>query len=78
MPWRSIGGDPEEPDTHPGSSPAVAELLREWRAAERALADLEPGSDAWARLVQDIEQLRQRYQEAFDALTHTDPGGPSA
>lgn len=75
---RSLGRDPEDPDVHPAASHAVAELLREWRAAERTLAGLDPGSDAWARLQDEIDSLRQRYQDAFNALSNSDPPGSSA
>jgi hypothetical protein len=74
---RSVGRDPEEPTGQSTSSPALGDLLREWRAAERRLADLDPGSDAWAYLQVEIEALRQRYQDAFDAMTDTDPTGSS-
>jgi hypothetical protein len=74
---RSVGRDPEEPAGHPASSSALGDLLREWRAAERRLADLDPGSDAWAHLQVEIEGLRQRYQEAFDAMNDTDRAGSS-
>jgi hypothetical protein len=74
---RMVAGEPEGPDVHPAGPPALVELLREWRSAERGLAEVEPGSDAWARLQAEVEQLRQRYQEAFNAL-NSDPTGSSA
>ncbi|HYL40168.1 MAG TPA: PAS domain-containing protein [Candidatus Binatus sp.] len=43
----------------------VGDVLREWRAAERALAELEPGSPDWARLEAQIGVLRARYQALF-------------
>ena len=65
--------DPEEPAVRSAGTPALTELLGEWRAAERGLAKLQLGSDEWARLQVEIDGLRQRYQEAFDAMTNADP-----
>jgi hypothetical protein len=73
---RMAGRDPDEPRQPPGPS-AVGELLREWRSAERLLDGVEPGSDAWSGLRAEIDRLRERYQEAFDALSHSDPTGTS-
>jgi PAS domain-containing protein len=50
----------------------VGSVMREWRAAERQLAELVPGSDDWARTKNEIEMLRARYQELFRTLS-----GPS-
>ena len=47
---------------------AVNDVLRQWRAAERRLAELPPGSDAWARTVREIDLLRDRYHEAFRSV----------
>ena len=69
--------DPGDPEVHPAGPPALVELLREWRSAERGLAEVEPGSDAWAKLQAEVEQLRQRYQDAFNAL-NSDSTGSSA
>ena len=74
---RLVGGEPEDPEVHPAGPPALVELLREWRSAERGLAEVEPGSDAWAKLQAEVEELRQRYQEAFNAL-NSDPTGSAA
>jgi hypothetical protein len=71
---RSVGRDPEE---HPADAPALVELLREWRAAERGLAELKPGSIAWVDRQVEIERLRQRYQDAFDAMHRRDEGSPT-
>jgi hypothetical protein len=43
-------------------------VLREWRAAERDLAELMPGTPEWARTLNEIELLRGRYQELFDTV----------
>jgi len=66
----SIGGAPEAPPT----VFSVGDVLREWRAAERELAELEPGTSAWARTSREIDMLRDRYQELFQAVEHG-PGG---
>ena len=46
----------------------VGDVLREWRAAERDLAELVPGTAEWARRLSEIELLRAKYQELFQAL----------
>jgi hypothetical protein len=71
---RSVGRDPEDPSGHPTGGPPLSELLREWRAAEHGLAELKPGSIAWADRLAEIERLRERYQAAFDALHRRDEG----
>jgi hypothetical protein len=69
---RSVERDPEDPSGHPPGAHVLVELLREWRAAERGLAELDPGSDAWASLQVEIERLRLRYQDAFEAMNRQD------
>ena len=72
---RSVGRDPEDkPGQHPAEAPALVDLLREWRTAERGLAELKPGSIAWVDRQVEIERLRQRYQDAFDAMHRRDEG----
>jgi PAS domain-containing protein len=63
-----IQGKPEAP----ASVYTVGSVIREWRAAERQLSELLPGSEDWARTKSEIEMLRRRYQELFRALS-----GPS-
>jgi hypothetical protein len=66
-------------DDSPAERPlGVGDLLREWRAAERSLAEADPGSDVWTRLKADVEHIRARYQEAFDSMSNSDPTGSSA
>jgi PAS domain-containing protein len=60
--WR-IDGSPHSPT----SAFTVGDVLREWRAAERQLTELAPGTRDWARTLGEIEELRGRYQELFDA-----------
>jgi len=45
----------------------VGDVLQEWRAAERELAELVPGTPDWARTSSEIQSLRDRYQELFRA-----------
>jgi hypothetical protein len=40
-------------------------VLREWRAAERNLTELVPGSMEWNRTTGEIELLRETYQQLF-------------
>jgi PAS domain S-box-containing protein len=58
--WQ-VEGVPEAPP----SVFTVGDVLREWRAAERALAELAPGTPEWTRTASEIEMLRARYQELF-------------
>jgi PAS domain S-box-containing protein len=60
-----IRGSPEAPP----SVYTVGSVMREWRAAERQLSELLPGSEDWARTKSEIEMLRGRYQELFRALS---------
>jgi PAS domain-containing protein len=65
-----IQGSPVAPST----GYTVASLMREWRDAERKLAELVPGTPAWARTKTEIEMLRDRYQELFRSLAHHEEG----
>jgi PAS domain S-box-containing protein len=58
-----VDGSPDEPTT----TFTVGDVLREWRAAERELTELAPGTEHWARTLLEIELLRRRYQELFHA-----------
>jgi PAS domain S-box-containing protein len=60
-----IPGSPQAPS----SIYTVGSIMREWRAAERQLSELLPGSDDWARTKNEIEMLRARYQELFRTLS---------
>lgn len=61
---RQVEGSPEAPP----SVFSVGGVLREWRAAERELAELMPGTPEWARTLNEIELLRGRYQELFNTV----------
>jgi PAS domain-containing protein len=43
----------------------IADVLAEWRTAERKLVDVDPESDEGRRLGADVELLRQQYQQLF-------------
>jgi PAS domain-containing protein len=58
--WQ-VEGSPEAPP----SVYTVGSVLREWRAAERNLTELVPGSPEWNRITGEIELLRETYQELF-------------
>jgi PAS domain S-box-containing protein len=60
---RPVEGSPEAPAT----LFTVGEVLREWRAAERVLAELAPGTPEWTRTQGEVEMLRGRYQRLFGA-----------
>jgi hypothetical protein len=57
------GAAPVQSQEAASSNHAVGEVLREWRAAERALAKLAPGTAEWTRAVGEVELLRSRYQQ---------------
>jgi hypothetical protein len=49
------------------NAPPVAAILERWRAIERQLDDLEPGSPEAIRLFAEFERTRHEYMEAFQA-----------
>jgi PAS domain-containing protein len=65
-------------DGSPEAAPSVftvGDVLREWRSAERVLAELVPGTPEWARTVAEIEMLRSRYQQLFKAAERQSDDG---
>lgn len=58
--WQ-VDGSPQAP----ASVYTVGDVLRQWRAAERELAELTPGTPEWARTLSEIELLRGKYQQLF-------------
>jgi PAS domain S-box-containing protein len=62
---REVEGSPQAPP----SVFSVGAVLRQWRAAERSLAELHPGSEEWARLQSEIDLLRAQYQELFRSVS---------
>jgi PAS domain-containing protein len=65
--WQ-VEGSPEAPPT----VFTLGSVLRQWRAAERDLAELMPGSAEWARTLAEIELLRGKYQELFKSVAPQD------
>jgi PAS domain S-box-containing protein len=61
--WQ-VEGSPEAPS----SVFSVGGVLRQWRAAERELAELMPGTPEWARTLSEVQLLRGRYQELFNTV----------
>ncbi|HVL53670.1 MAG TPA: hypothetical protein VM344_05365 [Vitreimonas sp.] len=55
------------------NAPALAEILERWRAIERQLDDVEPGSPASDRLFAEFERTRDEYMAAFRARNIDDP-----
>jgi hypothetical protein len=49
------------------NAPALAQILERWRAVERQLDDLEPGSPESVRLFAEFERIRDEYMSAFRA-----------
>ena len=43
----------------------IGDVLGEWRAAERRLAELDPDSEEGRRVTAEIDLLRHQYQELF-------------
>ena len=43
----------------------IADVLAEWRSAERRLVELSPESEESRRVAADVELLRDQYQQLF-------------
>lgn len=50
----------------------IADVLDEWRAAERRLADIDPDSPAGRELQRDVDVLRAQYQQLVKAKERSD------
>jgi hypothetical protein len=55
------------------NAPSIALILERWRAIERQLDELEPGSPESTRLFAEFERLRDEYMAAFREHEATDP-----
>ena len=55
----------EAPVEAPPTVYTAGTILPSWRAAERRLAEVADGSDEWAAINAEIDQLRTRYQDLF-------------
>jgi hypothetical protein len=74
--WARIATDGRtdiEPIAKSENAPATAAILERWRAIERQLDDLEPGSPESTRLFAEFERLRDEYMAAFREHETTDP-----
>ena len=73
--WARIATDGRtdiEPIAQSEATPSTAEILERWRAVERQLDDLEPGSPESVRLFAEFERLRDEYLGAFRERESTD------
>ena len=74
--WARIATDGRtdiEPIAQSEAAPSTAEILDRWRAVERQLDDLEPGSPESVRLFAEFERLRDEYLGAFRDRESTNP-----
>jgi hypothetical protein len=55
------------------SSPSLAAILDRWRAVERQLDDVEPGTPEAVRLFAEFERIRDEYMAGFRAREATTP-----
>jgi hypothetical protein len=56
------------------NTPALATILERWRAIERQLDDVEPGSAEAASLFAEFERVRDEYMAAFKARHRAQDG----
>ena len=56
------------------NAPPLATILEQWRAIERQLDDVEPGSAEARRLFAEFERVRDEYMAAFRARHAADLG----
>ena len=73
--WAHIATDGRtdiEPIAQSAATPSATEILERWRAVERQLDDLEPGSAESIRLFAEFERLRDEYLGAFRDRESTD------
>jgi len=66
--WARIATDGRtdiEPIAESEATPKAAQILERWRAVERQLDDVEPGSPESSRLFAEFERLRDEYLALF-------------
>ena len=66
--WAAIATDGRtdiEPIAESENTPALAKILERWRAIERQLDNIEPGSAEGTRLFTEFERTRAEYMAAF-------------
>jgi hypothetical protein len=61
-----------EPISQSEVAPRTATILERWRAVERQLDDVEPGSPESVRLFAEFERLRDEYLAVFQDREDTD------
>ena len=74
--WARIATDGRtdiEPIAESEAAPRTVEILERWRAVERQLDDMEPGSPESVRLFAEFERLRDEYLAIFRERESTDP-----
>ncbi len=64
--------DPPRSESAPTKLFTLGEVLGAWRAAERRLESIPPDAPEWAALQSELHQLRDQYQQLFEARR----GGP--
>jgi hypothetical protein len=66
--WAGVATDGRtdiEPIADSENTPALAKILERWRAIERQLDTIEPGSAEGARVFAEFERTRAEYMAAF-------------
>ena len=66
--WARIATDGRtdiEPIAESENTPTLEKILERWRAIERQLDNVEPGSDESTRLFAEFERTRDEYMAAF-------------
>ena len=74
--WARIATDGRtdiEPISKSENAPTTATILERWRAVERQLDDMEPGSPESALLFAEFESLRDEYLAIFKERRGSDP-----
>ena len=74
--WARIATDGRtdiDPISESENAPRAATILERWRAVERQLDDVEPGSPEAARLFAEFERLRDEYLAIFQDSETKDP-----
>ena len=74
--WARIATDGRtdiEPIAQSQAAQSTADILERWRAVERQLDDLEPGSPESIRLFAEFERLRDEYLGVFRERESPDP-----
>lgn len=74
--WARIATDGRtdiEPIVDVESPPALATILERWRAIERQLDELEPGSPEAVQLFGEFERVRDEYMAAFRVRLESEP-----